>query len=184
MTIQFSPNEENEMNKFLLEIKAFGKIVIINNMTQCFNDSLIIGKNQIYINTVLNWIKSNTKIKTELLYRKSRDGDSYDSFHKMCDNKGKTLVLIKCREGNIIGGYTPLDWDNHSDWKIDDETFLFSLNKNKKYTKKGKSKQSILCSKSAGPWFPFFGFFPIMEKRIYLKVILHITLVVLMILKK
>ena len=42
---------------------------------------------------------------------KSSNGDSYEEFHKLCDNKGTTLVLIKAKEGFIIGGYTIHDWD-------------------------------------------------------------------------
>ena len=93
-----------------------------------------------------------------MLYRKTRDGDSYDTFHNLCDNKGKTLTLIKCKEGYIIGGYTPLNWDRNSSWKSDDETFLFSLTNNKIFRKKEKSLDSIYCSNNSGPWFRYIGF--------------------------
>ena len=92
------------------------------------------------------------------MYRKSRDGNSYDTFPKLCDNKGSTLVLIKGTEGFIIGGYTPSDWDNHSCWKKDDETFLFSLAKSKIFPKNKERKDSIFCGTNQGPWFPYVGF--------------------------
>ena len=45
------------------------------------------------------------------MFRKSTNGDSFEEFHKLCDNKRTTLVLIKAKEGFIIGGYTTHDWD-------------------------------------------------------------------------
>ena len=154
--VVFCPEKENEITKFIESIKIFGKIdIIINN--NIFNDSLIINKNQDYINNINNWL--NSKIKnTELLYRKTKDGDSYNAFHNLCDNKGKTLTLIKSKEGYIIGGYTPLSWDKYAGWKEDDKTFLFSLTNNKIFRKKNNSF-SIYCSEETGPWFPFIGFY-------------------------
>ena len=76
----------------------------------------------------------------------------------MCDNQGITLVLYKSNEGFIIGGYTPLDWNkNHSGWKTDNDTFLFSLTKSKVYRKKVNKDYSIYCGKNVGPWFALIG---------------------------
>lgn len=45
------------------------------------------------------------KIKSsELLFRASRDGYTSRKFHKNCDNKGSTVTIIKCPNGNIFGG--------------------------------------------------------------------------------
>ena len=77
-------------------------------------------------------------------------------FHKLCDNKVATIVIIKATEGFIFGRYTPLDWDKKSYYKEDKDTFLFSLTKNKKFKK--LSNDSIYCSKDTGPFFPFIGF--------------------------
>ena len=73
--------------------------------------------------------------ETKLLYRKTKDGSSYEKFHKLCDKQGATIVLIKSTEDLIFGGYTPLNWDSNSAVKNDEETFLFSLTNNKKYKK-------------------------------------------------
>ena len=132
LKIKFNP-EENDIQKFLKSIKEFGEIISENNLN-IFENSLIINNNKIYIKNLFNWISDKNeskKFKTSLLYRKSRDGDSYNTFHNLSDNQGTTLVLYKSNEGFIIGGYTPLDWDNHSSWKHDKDSFLFSLTKNK-----------------------------------------------------
>ena len=154
--IKFNLEEENKLNPILDSIKTFGDIYKSSDL-KFFNDSLIINKN-LYEKNIIKWIQEeNINInKTELLYRKTKDGNSYDIFHKLCDNKGATLVLIKGLEGFIVGGFTPTDWDNHSSWKRDEKTFLFSLTKNKKFTK--KKEISIYCGKEAGPLFPGFGF--------------------------
>ena len=156
LKIKFTPEDENK--KEFLNIseifKNFGKIYYNNN----FEDSLIINKNKLYIDSLTKWI--NLKIvNTELLYRKSKDGDSYETFHKLCDNQGINLILIKSNEGFIIGGYTPLNWDSYTnDWKEDNDTFLFNLTNNKIFRKKDKLTNSIFCHKESGPWFPFIGF--------------------------
>jgi len=48
--------------------------------------------------------------------------------------------------------------DNHSKWKSDNETetFIFNLNKNKKYTKIKKG-HSLFCDNSYGPYTYGFG---------------------------
>ena len=159
LKIKFEPeNDKKLLSKFLDNLKIFGKIIKVNDFIKF--DSLIINNNYEYNNILINWInpENNTlNIKSELLYRKSKDGDSYDIFHKLCDNKGPTLTLIKGTEGFIIGGYTPLDWDNHSGWKKDYDTFVFSLNNNKVF-RKNKNDISIYCMRDIGVWFPFIGF--------------------------
>ena len=156
--IKFCPEEEeNDFTEFLDKIKNFGKITEYK-CPKIFCDSLILNNNKKYIDNLISWINSKNTIEAKLLYRKTKDGDSYDIFHKLCDNQGPTLIIIKSIEGFIIGGYTTLDWDNYSRWKKDDDTFLFSLTNNKKYNKTEKSKNSIFCGKCQGPWFPFIGF--------------------------
>ena len=158
LKIKFNP-EENDIQKFLKSIKEFGEIISENNLN-FLEKSLIINNNKIYIKNLFNWINDKNeskKFKTSLLYRKSRDGDSFNTFHNLCDNQGTTLVLYKSNEGFIIGGYTPLNWDNHSGWKNDKDSFLFSLTKSKVYKKKNSKTSSIYCDKGVGPWFAYIG---------------------------
>ena len=49
------------------------------------------------------------KCKWNLCYRASRDGWSAQDFHKHCDNKGSTVVLVKANNC-IFGGYTDQNW--------------------------------------------------------------------------
>ena len=150
--IEFIKDQEIQL---LENIKKFGDIDIKSLID--IKDSLIINDNINYINNISNWINSKKNLQTELLYRKSKDGDSYEIFHKLCDKKGKTLTLIKA-ENFIIGAYTPIDWDiSYGGWKNDDESFIFSLTNNKIYRKQEKSTESIYCGKNGGPWYGGIG---------------------------
>lgn len=65
-----------------------------------------------------------------LLYRGSMDGFSAENFHNKCDNKGKTLTVIKSDSGNVFGGYTDIPWDSPSSSKKikkNGNSFVFSL---------------------------------------------------------
>ena len=46
-----------------------------------------------------------------LLYRGSRDGFGVDNFHRLCDNKGNTLTVVKSTKDNVFGGFTDIDFD-------------------------------------------------------------------------
>ena len=83
----------------------------------------------------------------------SRDGSNCSDFHRCCDNKGPTLLLIKTDKNYRFGAYTPLNWVTPSSGEINDPkdnvTFLFSLNKMKKFTKiPGKGPQTARSQRS------------------------------------
>ena len=98
------------------------------------------------------------KIKCELLYRMSRDGIEYSTFHKLCDNKGPTIVLTKLTDDNILGLYTPLDWDSKSQWKSNLNMFVFSLTQNLKCMKNNQNNLGIYCNINNGPHTDFLRF--------------------------
>ena len=52
---------------------------------------------------IKNWINSNKDIHFQLLYRATRDGDSYNNFISKC-NDAPNISLIKLDNGRIIGG--------------------------------------------------------------------------------
>ncbi|KAJ6255311.1 hypothetical protein M0813_11526 [Anaeramoeba flamelloides] len=57
------------------------------------------------------------------------DGWKYQTFHKMCDKKGRSIVLIKLKNESLFGGFAAVDWDSKGGWKqtIGNKSFLFSL---------------------------------------------------------
>jgi hypothetical protein len=73
-----------------------------------------------------------------LLWRGSRDGFGARDFHGRCDGHANTLTVILDTEGNIFGGFTPVEWESRrpiseSDWSncnLADpslKSFLFTL---------------------------------------------------------
>lgn len=106
-----------------------------------------------------NWINeienSNKIIRTKILYKLTKDGDSVDTFHKLCDNISPTLTLVKTSEGRRFGGYTTCIWSVTKGGKKDGKTFLFSFDEKKMFKKKEESKneRDIYCRKDAGPIF-------------------------------
>ncbi len=65
--------------------------------------------------------------KMGLLYRGTRDGFNNDAFHKLCDGKGATLVVIKGAKGGVFGGFTSVPWDTKGQYSADSQAFLFAL---------------------------------------------------------
>jgi len=158
-------NKINELNdkienlkEIINEIKDSKNQPKIENAKTIFNDSLILNNNNDYISNLNKWINQREgQFKTQLLFRKSINGNSYDEFHRLCDNQGKTLVLIQAANNLIIGGYTTKDWDTFEKWYHDDKSFLFSLTNRKIFPNK-KNYKAILGRKDCGPWFAFIGF--------------------------
>ena len=106
-----------------------------------------------------NWIceaeNTNKIIKTKLIYKLSKDGESVEIFHKLCDNITPTLVLVETAQGRRFGGYTTCIWSLTKGGKKDGKTFLFSFDEKKMFKKKEecKNERDIYCRKDAGPIF-------------------------------
>lgn len=67
----------------------------------------------------------------KLCYRASSHGWGAADFHRLCDNKHETFVIIQSTEGNIFGGYTSLCWQSGYPYRpLDGRTFRFSLKSN------------------------------------------------------
>ena len=136
-------------------MKKFGGIYqfyYLSNSIILINDI----KKQEYI---FNWIyeKTNQKrIKPELIFRMSENGSSWEDFHKYCDDKGPTLILIETTKDKIFGGFTPLDWKKLVVSDIcenSDQTFIFSLNLMKKFDLINTERKAIRYLKNFVPMF-------------------------------
>ena len=72
----------------------------------CYGTKVL--ENSEYDDKLREWLGDDYKWK--LLYRASEHGYTASSFHKCCDDKGPTLIVIKSITGNIFGGYTTESW--------------------------------------------------------------------------
>ena len=108
------------------------------------------------INLIKGWINPNRDLDFNLLFRMSRDGSNCSDFHRLCDNKGETLIIIKTDKNYKFGAYTPLNWVTPSSGEVNDPkdelTFLFSLDKKQKFIKiPGRSPKTARSQKDNGP---------------------------------
>ena len=87
------PNKRNNINILLDSIKSFGEIKKVSDL---FDSN--IQFDEYFVESWLN----HRKFKTELIYRKSRDGSKPDDFHNKCDNQGITITFIETTKGCIF----------------------------------------------------------------------------------
>jgi hypothetical protein len=52
-------------------------------------------------------------IKWNRLYRGSENEFSASDFHRLCDNKGLNVVLVKAKNGRIAAGYSCVSWKSN-----------------------------------------------------------------------
>jgi hypothetical protein len=108
--------------------------------------------------------------RVNLLWRGGRHGFRADEFHRRCDRHPNTLTVILDTDGNIFGGFTPVEWetltpnrwtDHSSCWRADPSlrSFLFTL-KNphnvsaRRFALKAEEKdRTISCDCYSGPHF-------------------------------
>jgi len=117
-----------------------------------FFDESILMKEEFPKYQILAWM-AKKYTNTQLLYRATRDGFDSSAFHRLCDNKGPTVVIIKTKDDRIIGGYTTATWEGASHYKNADECFVFNL---KPITKFPVDKErAIWVSPTYGPTFGY-----------------------------
>ena len=87
-----------------------------------------------------------------MLFRASRDGDSANRFHDICDKYSNLIVLIITQKGQRFGGFTSSKFRSSSHLKFDNNAFLFSLD-NKKVFNIIPGQYAIYCYDNTGPCF-------------------------------
>ena len=105
---------------FINELQMIGVELQENELKEIkkyFYQPLIMGQSTIlddneYDKTLKKWIGNEYDWK--LLYRASEHEYTAESFHKCCDDKGPTVVIIKSTGGWIFGGYTTQSWSGDS----------------------------------------------------------------------
>ncbi|KAG9298443.1 hypothetical protein G9A89_008707 [Geosiphon pyriformis] len=96
------------------------KLLKLHNIKQL--DHWIQGKNK---NTPF---ESKLGNDFKLLLRGSRDGFTPADFHRLCDDKGATISVIKVKgTGQIIGGFNPQSWHSRNQWLDGEGSFIFYL---------------------------------------------------------
>ena len=106
--------KDDKLKEELLEEAKFYQVQgIINQLEEETPESprlqlsSLIINDENHLSAVMSWLPPNATCS--LLFRASTDGKTPEDFHRCCDKKGPTLVLIKSRE-YIFGGYTSKSW--------------------------------------------------------------------------
>jgi hypothetical protein len=107
----------------------------------------------------------------KLLWRGSRDGFRARDFHSRCDGHAPTLSLIQDTDGNIFGGFTPVEWQSRSwNWQKESNdncrtadpslrSYLFSLKNPHDFPARKfplqpkKEEDAVYCNCLCGPVF-------------------------------
>ena len=97
-------------------------------------------------------ISNSPEKKYRLIYRASRDGDSANKFHYLCDKYSNLIILIETKKGLKFGGYTSSKFRSSSHLKFDNNAFLFSLDQMKVFNIL-PGHYAIYCYDNTGPCF-------------------------------
>ena len=98
--------------------------------------------------------KNAKRINLQLIFKATvdaKDNNFAEAFHRLCDHKNNTLVLIETDDGLRFGGFTTCKWEGNTQ-KYDDNAFVFSLDNRKIYNVISGEK-AIQCNPNRGPIF-------------------------------
>ena len=125
----------------------------LSTKVNAFRDSLLLNSVEAK-DFVLSLIPGQLRPSSiiTLIYRGSRDGWKVKNFHDKCDGKGANIVLMKSKAGKIFGGYTSVGWQSIGNYVKDEQAFIFSVDKNKRFACK-KPEFAIYRRADIGPYF-------------------------------
>ena len=137
------------------EVNELKKMMNVNiNKIKMGNKSVIMKENEFDMIHLAIKSRLNKEVKElKKLYQATIDGDGAINFHSKCNGIPNTLVLIKSAGNRRFGGFTTVQWSSPSDYeyKVDQNSFLFSLDKQKIYS--NKNNRGIVNYKDCGPGF-------------------------------
>ncbi|KAJ6255740.1 hypothetical protein M0813_11061 [Anaeramoeba flamelloides] len=109
------------------------------------------------------WVKeAGCNSNLQRRFNSRTDGWKSQIFHEKCDNKGKSIILIKLQNYSLFGGFAAIDWDSTSKYKqsTGNKSFLFSLisldsnfQEPLKMQIYRKQEREIYCDVKCGPGF-------------------------------
>jgi hypothetical protein len=105
---------------------------------------------------VLSTMDSAYSIKWNRLFRGSEHEFSAAAFHRLCYNKGLTIVLIKAKNGLIGAGYCCVSWKCGNTAEVNPRGFLCSIDENDlslQIFKGGQGECKIYQATNYGPIF-------------------------------
>ena len=105
-----------------------------------------------------------------LIYSGQRDGFKASDFHRMCDYRSLTLIVIKSQgeQSRVFGGFTTRPWKSTDKFEshFDEKAFLFSITDSEVYPTKDKAGaiNNVCTHKDFGPIFGYASDLAIKDK--------------------
>ena len=130
MKNDFNNKLKSELDSYKKQIEEYIDKNYIKKGKLKFNGSKIIQENENEL--ISKWFGDKNPISAKLLLDAKIDDNFYQAFFEKCGNVPNTMMFIKTKEGERIGGYTSVIWPTDGTSK-DTESFLFSFSKKEKY---------------------------------------------------
>ncbi|KAJ5074449.1 hypothetical protein M0811_01080 [Anaeramoeba ignava] len=111
---------------------------------------------------IKRWINDDEFFNSMEREQASREKNQMDpsNFHKICDKKGKTLIIMHSEDECVFGGYSSIGWESSNRYINDPQAFIFTLRNPRgdppqKF--KVQNKQTKLAIADFKGWGPVFG---------------------------
>ena len=85
------------------------------------------------VNELFSFISNGRERQFRLLYSPTLETNKKEDFHKKCDNKGSTVLLVETSNGRRFGAFASLSWISDDKWVEDPCACIFSFDNHKKY---------------------------------------------------
>ena len=107
------------------------------------------------LNKISMAINDQGSVSYSICYKATVDGDSPETFRKLCDGISPMLFLIETVDGYRFAAYTSLYFSENikSGYREDNQAFIFSFDTGKKY----KIEQPEYAVSDTKGYFPMFG---------------------------
>jgi len=153
-------NSTNEQSNYQQNLDIYGEEQLFQTEDGriIFRNGLLNGIIRKYseIDDIVNRIQLKLKkgVKFTLIYKATEMGDNASIFHQKCDSANITLIIIETTKGVRFGGFTTQSWHGNCLQKLDNNAFVFNIDKNKSYDV-NKGEPAVGCYPKFGP--VFFG---------------------------
>ena len=125
-------NKINELTKRMISLEnKLEKLESKKMSNYGLTDKII--KTEEEIAELFSFISNGRERQFRLLYSPTFEANKKEDFHKNCDNKGSTIILVETTNGRRFGAFASLSWKSNDQWVNDPFACIFSFDNHKKY---------------------------------------------------
>ena len=125
-------NKINELTERMISLEnKLEKLESKKKSNYGLTDKII--KTEEEIAELFSFISNGRERQFRLLYSPTFEANKKEDFHKNCDNKGSTIILVETTNGRRFGAFASLSWKSNDQWVNDPFACIFSFDNHKKY---------------------------------------------------